>query len=75
MGTKVRILTAVTIDGIPYLPNQVVELPAAVAKIQAAARTVDANAAAVAYCISDLGEKPVVHQVSAQEVPADPPSY
>ena len=74
MGTKVRILVAVNIDGIPYRPNQVVELPAAVAKTQAAAGTVDANAAAVAYCINDLGEKSVVHQVSAQEAPADPPS-
>jgi hypothetical protein len=70
MGTKVRILTAVTLDGIHYQANQVVDLPAGTAKAQQAAGVVDPHKDAVAYCVNELGAQVVVHKASAVEQPA-----
>jgi hypothetical protein len=64
MGTKVRILTDIRIDGVPYAANQVVDLPVGTAKAQESAGLVDAHKDAVAYCINELGTKPVVHEVA-----------
>ena len=49
MGTKVRVLCAVIIDGVKYQPDQVADLPAAIAKQFAADGQVDPNKDAVAY--------------------------
>lgn len=70
MGTKVRILTAVTLDGIRYQANQVVDLPASTAKAQQAAGVVDPHKDAVAYCVNELGAQVVVHKAPAVEQPA-----
>ena len=51
MGTKVRVLSDISIDGVEYKPNQVVDLPTAVAKQQVATGNVDASPEAVDYCI------------------------
>lgn len=74
MGTKVRILAAVTLDGIAYQPNQVVDLPAATAKAQQAAGIVDPHKDAVAYCVAEFGATVIVHKAAAApEVVVDPP--
>ncbi|MGL6245640.1 hypothetical protein [Pseudomonas sp.] len=74
MGIKVRILTAFTLDGIDYHPNQVVDFPVATAKAQEAAGTVDAHKEAVSYCVNDLGAVVVIHKIkttaSGDEKPA-----
>lgn len=64
MGTKVRILAVVMLDGITYHPNQVVDFPPAVAKALAADGQVDPNKNAVAYCVEQLGAEVVVHSVA-----------
>lgn len=67
MGTKVRILTDVKIDGVSYQANQVVDLPAATAKAQQAAGAVDAHKEAVAYCVNELGAVAVIHDIKAAD--------
>lgn len=62
MGTKVRILTAVIIGGVSYQPNQVVDLPSALAKSFAADGIVDPNKESVAYCTGELGVEVIVHK-------------
>lgn len=62
MGTKVRILVAGLIAGVMYKPDQVVELPHALAKAHAADGMVDPNKEAVAYCVNELGAAVIVHQ-------------
>lgn len=62
MGTKVRILVAGPIAGVMYKPNQVVELPHALAKAHAADGIVDPHNEAVAYCVNELGAAVIVHQ-------------
>lgn len=69
MGTKVRILAVVPLDGITYTPDQVVDLPPAVAKALAAAGHVDPHKEAVAYCVNTLGAKVLVH-ASAPSAPS-----
>lgn len=61
MGTKVRVLCAIKVDGVPYQPDQVVDLPPGVAKAFAAEGQVDAHKEAVAYCIKELGAEVVLH--------------
>lgn len=61
MGTKVRILAALTLDGVPYQPNQVVDMPSAAAKSFQADGQVDANKDAIAYCLNELGATVIVH--------------
>lgn len=58
---KVRILSVVHLDGEKYQPNQVVDLPAAIAKSFAEQGQVDTHKDAVAYCINELGAEVVVH--------------
>jgi hypothetical protein len=70
MGTKVRILTAVVLDGIRYQPDQVVDLPSATAKAQQAAGAVDPHKDAVAFCEKVLGAEVVVHKAPAKEAAA-----
>ena len=62
MGTKVRILADVNVQGVDYKPNQVVDFPAGIAKQLAAAGNADASAEAVAYCTDELKSEVVVHQ-------------
>ena len=78
MGTKVRILTDVNIDGVSYKANQVVDLPAATAKAQQESGAVDAHKEAVSYCVNELGAQVVIHQLpvaaeteASQEAPAN----
>lgn len=66
MGTKVRILTDSTIDGVFYRANQIVEFPAGVAKAQESAGAVDAHKDAVAYCHVALGAACVEHKPKAE---------
>lgn len=73
MGTKVRILAALTLDGVAYQPNQVVDMPAATAKSYQAEGQVDANKDAVAYCVNELGAVVIVHAVPVAEAPAETP--
>lgn len=61
MGTKVRVLCLITVAGIGYKPDQVVDLPSAVAKSLAAEGQVDPHKEAVAYCIRELGAEVIVH--------------
>lgn len=61
MGTKVRILAVLTLDGITYKPNQVVDMPPAPAKALAANNQVDPHKEAVAYCVKELGAEVIVH--------------
>jgi ABC-type nitrate/sulfonate/bicarbonate transport system substrate-binding protein len=72
MGTKVRILAALQLDGVSYQPNQVVDMPPAAAKAFTADGQVDANKDAVNYCIKELGAEVIVH--GAVEEPAAAPS-
>lgn len=65
MGTKVRILVDVKLDGQSYAPNSVVDLPSAVAKSLVESGQADANKEAVAYCIKELGAEVTVHVDSA----------
>lgn len=62
MGTKVRILVALSIGGVMFKPDQVVDLPAALAKQHAAAGEVDTHKEAVAYCINELGSEVIVYE-------------
>lgn len=59
---KVRILAALVLDGIGYVPNQVVDMPAAAAKQLAADGQVDPHKDAVAYCTKELGAEVIVHK-------------
>ena len=61
MGTKVRILAMLQLDGVSYQPNQVVDLPPAAAKAFQADGQVDAHKEAVSYCINELGAEVIVH--------------
>lgn len=61
MGTKVRVLSDIQIEGVSYKPNQVVDLPANLAKQQASAGTVDPTAEAVDYCLAELKAEVIVH--------------
>lgn len=61
MGTKVRILVAVTLDGVTYRPDQVVDMPAGAAKALAAEGQVDPHRDAVAYCIRELKAEVITH--------------
>lgn len=65
MGTKVRVLCAITIDGASYRPDHVVDFPAALARALAADGSVDTNKDAVAYCINDLGAAVTLHAAPA----------
>lgn len=71
MGTQVRVLCQVTADGTTYQPNQVVELPARLAKTLAAEGQVDANVEAVAYAINELGAPPIAHVADGDQAAAD----
>lgn len=70
MGTKVRVLCQITVAGVGYKPDQVVDLPSAVAKSLAAEGQVDPHKEAVAYCIRDLGAEVIVHADPAEVVAA-----
>lgn len=61
MGTKVRVLCTIRVDGVEYHPNQVVDLPPAVAKSFAAEGQVDPHKDAIAYCVRELGAEVIVH--------------
>lgn len=54
MGKKVRVLVGCTLGGIPFQPDQVVDLPDALAKTHTASGEVDPHKDAVAYCINEL---------------------
>ena len=62
MGKKVRILADQKIDGVHYKGDQVVDLPAAIAKQLAADGQVDPHPDAVAYCVNVLGQEVIVHE-------------
>ena len=62
MGKKVRILADQNIEGVPYKGDQVVDLPAAVAKQLSADGQVDPHPDAVAYCINALGQEVIAHE-------------
>lgn len=64
MGTKVRILVATYIGGVLYKPNQVVDLPASIAKPLHADGQVDPDKAAVAYCVNELGAEVIVYKAA-----------
>lgn len=66
MGTKVRVLSDISIDGVEYKPNQVVDLPTAVAKQQVATGNVDASPEAVDYCIAELKAEVIIHKPAGQ---------
>lgn len=72
MGTKVRILSDIKVQGVDYKPNQVVDLPADIAKQLAASGSADASKEAVAYCVDDLKSEVVVHQKPAEADAAQP---
>ena len=72
MGTQARILVAVQLDGQIYQPNQVVDLPPAVAKALRTEGDIDTSKEAVAYCVDELGATVIVHQAAA-DVPVDVP--
>ncbi len=72
MGTKVRILSDVKVQGVDYKPNQVVDLPANIAKQLAASGSADASNEAVAYCVDELKSEVVVHQKPAEADAAQP---
>lgn len=77
MGTQARILVAVQLDGQIYQPNQVVDLPPAVAKALRAEGNVDTSKEAIAYCLDELGATVIVHQAVAVvpvDVPVDAPA-
>ncbi len=67
---KIRILVDQQIDGIPYRCNDVVDLPAEQAKPLIEQVAADDNKAAVAYCINELGIKPLVHSAPVVEEPS-----
>lgn len=69
---KVRILVDQQIDGIPYRCNDVVDLPAELAKPLLEQGAIDDNKAAVAYCLNDLGATVIAHQSPVVEDPAAP---
>lgn len=62
MGTKVRILVACAIGGMSFKPDQVVDLPATLAKQHAAAGEVDPNKEAVAYCVNELKAEVIAYE-------------
>lgn len=70
MGTKVRVLCAIRVDGVQYQPNQVVDLPPAVAKSFAAEGQVDPHKDAIAYCVRNLGAEVIVHADPAADAAA-----
>ena len=59
---KIRILVDQQIDGIPYRCNDVVDLPAELAKPLLEQGAIDDNKAAVAYCLNDLGATVIAHR-------------
>lgn len=61
---KVRILANTVIDGIQYLPNQVVDIPAALVKSFKQSGVVDDTREAVAYCIDELGAEVLKHDAA-----------
>lgn len=67
-SVKVRVLTAVLVEGVSYAGNQVVAFPAEIAKQLKAAGSVDDAKEAVAFCLSE-GAEVVEHapQADAEE--------
>lgn len=70
MGTKVRVLCMINVDGVEYKPDQVVDLPAGIAKSLAAEGQVDPHKEAVAYCVKELGAEVVMHVDPAEAAEA-----
>jgi len=68
MGTKARILVDITVDGISYKPNQLVEFSELYAKQLASAGRIDTAEAAVSAFPASV----IVHPCAAQE--AEKPS-
>ena len=66
---KVRVLVDQPIEGIPYRCNDVVELPAELAKPLLDQGAIDDNKAAVAYCVTELGREVIVHVTPVVEAP------
>jgi hypothetical protein len=60
-STTVRMLADHPVDGKAYKANQVVILPASIAKDLCALGVADADPAAVEYCIQELKASPVEH--------------
>jgi hypothetical protein len=75
MGTKVRILSTVLLDGAAYQPDAVVEFSAATAKALVESGQADSHKDAVGYCTKELGATVIVHQIpvveSTEETPAE----
>ncbi len=69
---KVRILVDQQIAGAPYRCNDVVDLPAEIAKPLLDQGSVDDNKAAVSYCVNELGATVIAHQSPVVEEPAAP---
>ena len=65
MGTKARVLVACGIGGLSLTPNQVVDLPAELAKVHVKQGEIDTSKAAVDYCINELGAEVIVYKVPA----------
>jgi hypothetical protein len=71
MKTKeVRILVGMSIDGVEYKCNDVVNLNADKADALSIEGMVDAAAAAVKYCVKELGAKVIEHEKT--EAPPPP---
>ena len=63
---KARLLVSTSIDGVAYGCNQVVSFSADQAKALAKEGIVDTTAAAVNYCVNELGAKVVEHSVASE---------
>jgi hypothetical protein len=78
---KARVLRTVSIQGITYEPDQVIELDADVAKSYEEQGALDGNADAVKYCTDELKAEFIKHEAvsivtdapPSEELPADVP--
>ena len=61
---KARVLRAVSIEGVAYAPDEVVQLDEKLAKAHESDGALDLNSAAVAYCEKTLGVAPVKHEAA-----------
>lgn len=71
MGKKVRVLVGCVIGGIKFKPDQVVDLPDALAKAHAASGEVDPHKDAVAYCVDELKAEVIAYAAPQSEVEAE----
>lgn len=68
---EARILSSVTIDGVDYKPNQVIDAPKEIIEDFSKAGRMCKKKASIDYCKNDLGVKPIKHIKPSEVEPED----